>query len=177
MTSRDGWAQPVDVAPMPPAVDEHELPLDERLMISIETQIAAEADSLDAYRELVASTPDSMVAFVIAQILEDEQQHHDLQRRMLASLRRGLYRVPQPDTIPGRSAPVGADLEALIATTKQRIKEEQHHTRELRRLAREDNRTYGGLFAMLLETMAKDSEKHELMLRFLQKRLESDARL
>jgi len=31
---------------------------------------------------------------------------------------------------------------------------------------------YGGAFALLLETMARDSEKHELVMRFILRRLE-----
>ena len=45
----------------------------------------------------------------------------------------------------------------------------------LRHLARQEPKLYGGLYAVLLETMARDGEKHAYMLRYLLRRLEAQA--
>ncbi len=50
-----------------------------------------------------------------------------------------------------------------------RIKEEEG-ARHLRWLAAQHKRVYGGLFMLLLETVALDSEKHAHILRYLLRR-------
>lgn len=173
--SNDNWMSSMAVPPLTQP-DERTMPLDERLMILLETHMRAEDASLKAYQEMVDATGDSICSFVIKQILEDEEHHHRLQQQMIASLKRGLLGTPQPGVLPGRPVPAGVDLNALIETTKQRIKEEQTGIHELKVLAKQDKRVYSGLFSLLMETMAKDSEKHELMLKFLLKRLEAETR-
>jgi len=45
----------------------------------------------------------------------------------------------------------------------------------MRDLAKHASGLYGGVFSLLLETMARDSEKHERIMRFILQRL-SDSR-
>jgi hypothetical protein len=52
------------------------------------------------------------------------------------------------------------------------IRNEHEGARHLRHLARQERARYGGLYPVLLETIARDSEKHAAMLRFLLRRIE-----
>jgi hypothetical protein len=53
--------------------------------------------------------------------------------------------------------------------------EERQGASFLRKLAHDERDIHGGLFSLLLETMAMDSEKHEHVLRFIQRRLQQEA--
>lgn len=159
-----------------PTTPEHEIPLDERLLLLFEAHTAAEADTLATYRRLVEASGDSLTGFIVRLIIDDEERHHELLDRMIVSLRRAQLGTFWPQVMPTDTAPPWAELDELIATTRARIREERRGISELRRIARQDDRLYSGLFAVLLQTMIRDSEKHELLLRFLLKRLEDAAR-
>src|SRR5947209_727091 len=57
---------------------------------ALERQVAAEKDALDQYEFIAEPSGDPVVALVIRLILEDEERHHGLLRRMEASLRDAL---------------------------------------------------------------------------------------
>jgi len=52
------------------------------------------------------------------------------------------------------------------------MRNEHEGSRHLRHLARQEPSLYGGLYPLLLETIARDSEKHATILRFLLHRIE-----
>jgi hypothetical protein len=53
------------------------------------------------------------------------------------------------------------------------IRDEEEGARYLRHLARQEPGLYDGLFSVLLETVARDSQKHAFMLRYLLRRVEA----
>ena len=148
----------------------------ERLIDVFKDHASAESESLAQYRHLVAATNDPTVALLMRMVLEDEERHHDLLRRMAISLRNDLRWSRSVDDLPKAPVPAGAASAEMISTTKARILEEREGVRQLRRLARDEKHLYNGLFSLLLEVMAMDSEKHERILRFILRWLEAARR-
>jgi hypothetical protein len=60
----------------------------------------------------------------------------------------------------------------LAATLRDLIRNEHEGARHLRHIGRQEAAVSDGLYSMLLETIARDSEKHAAILRFLLARLE-----
>ena len=56
------------------------------------------------------------------------------------------------------------------------IRNEHEGSRHLRHLARQEPTLYGGLYPLLLETIARDSEKHATILRYLLHHIEERTR-
>ena len=145
----------------------------ERLLDTLEVHAAAEADSLDDYARLAEQARDPVVALLMRLVLEDETRHHHLLSRMAASVRDALNWTHSPAALPiAPLAPEPAAAE-LLAATRARIREEQEGIRHFRELARQQAHTADGLFSLLLETMAMDSQKHERILTFILRHLEA----
>lgn len=166
------WTAPM--APVPgmlgtPAADAS-APLD-RLLAAFETHIQAETDTLLAYRKLAETTPDPLVALLMQLVLEDEERHHQLVERMSARLRDSLEWTRSPNALPSPAeSGAPATAEALTAV-RGFLRHEQEGTRHLRQLAKQSSDLYDGVFELLLNVMAMDSEKHARILEFVQRRL------
>ena len=76
---------------------------------------------------------------------------------------------PLPADLPPRNAETVRNMEAIRLC----IRHERESHREQRRFARQVSNLHGGLFALLLKYMALDSKKHEEVLRFVLRRLQS----
>jgi rubrerythrin len=67
-------------------------------------------------------------------------------------------------------------LRAMVSRLQQGVEHEHEAAHHLRHIAHQEPRLLGGLDPLLLETMARDSEKHAAILRFLLTRFEEYAR-
>ncbi len=149
-----------------PAHDSERTALPERLLRALEAHAAAEAESMEAYERLADQSGDPLVALLMGLVLEDERRHHGLLERMAHNLdREAAASEPVPSD--------GARLGEAIGATRALIREEREGARYLRHLARQEPKLCDGTYALLLETMARDSEKHEHILRFILRRLEA----
>jgi hypothetical protein len=142
------------------------------LLDTVQHHASAEETSLAEYRELAERTSDPVVRLLVQLVLDDEARHHDLLARMAISLQDALSWTHSSDALPVVWAGDAPADPAFIATTQARIREEQEGARILHGLARKQVHVADGLFSLLLECMAMDSQKHERILRFIQKRLE-----
>lgn len=129
-----------------------------------------EEGSMDAYREL-KDIGDPVVAVLMDLVLEDEAKHHELLRRMALRLRDDIDMTRTPDALAASPAGHhgGPDVAAVIRTYAN---EEREGAKLMRRIAKEEHTLYGGVFSMLLDVMARDSEKHEAIMRFILSRLD-----
>jgi hypothetical protein len=101
-------------------------------------------------------------------ILEDEQHHHAALRRMASILEH-----ENPASTPLSSSP---QLSPDTADELARFAREEHDgAAQLRELALEAGTSAEGLVKLVLELMARDSEKHALILRFAVERLHENA--
>jgi rubrerythrin len=147
----------------------------EQLVDAIETHVVQEAASLAAYRQLADTASDAVVAMLMRLVLEDEERHHELMKRIVADLRDGLYWTQSVEALPDATIPRGVDSARALAAVHEFIREERDGVRQLQDLAHKSARINEGLDSLLLEMMAMDSQKHERILRFIERRLQAAA--
>ena len=168
------WEAVIDAvghSPVPP----HQAPLAERLEQVMRHHVEAEEESLEAYQRLGEESGDPVVRMLVQEVLVDEAHHHRLLERMEVQFEREL----DPAT-PGEGLALGPPAEgspavALAASARALADQERKGVRRLRKLARDHKTVYSGLFSLLLEGIAADSEKHERVLRFVARRLKEQA--
>jgi rubrerythrin len=155
-----------DPAPLPPDAPAAVA----RLYQTFRTHEMVESDTLTAYRRLAGATSDPVVRLVLGLVIADEERHHELMRRIGATLRDKLYWTTSPDTFP-------SDEPRAMATDEERtaiarfVEQEQAGAHQLYALARDGAWEDDGLCATLIEGMAADSATHERLLRYVLKRL------
>jgi rubrerythrin len=140
----------------------------EYLLRALESHISSEREALARYRQLAEATNDPVVELIMGIVLEDEERHHSLMRRIAARLKDDLDWSQSPEALPAAGPTADrSTYEALRAF----VASERAGIRELEDFAGRADGLYGGLPTELLEMMVFDSEKHEHLLRFLFRRL------
>jgi len=146
----------------------------EWLLQSVERHALAEQESLKQYEQLGSASGDPVIALVMQLILDDEERHHGLLKRIEASLHDAVNWTHSPDALPSAAASVPSRASDLGDTARALIEEERTGVRILRNLARREKDIDGGLHSLLIEMMAMDSEKHARLLEFVRDRLEAN---
>jgi hypothetical protein len=143
---------------------------DEHLLAQVETHIKAEAADLEVYRNL-ATSPDPVTAELMRMVAEDEERHHDLLKRLAVRLRDDLNWESTPGALPADN---GADprVRGNADSMREFARHEHQGVHHLEALAREARDLQRPLAALLLYSMALDSQKHELVLGYVADRLE-----
>jgi rubrerythrin len=146
----------------------------DRLVRALEAHASAEAHDLADCQDLAQRSDDPYVRLLFDMIIDDEQRHQALLQSMVGHLRDGPP--------PGDGLSVPADLSdatatplpgvELAAALRDLIRNEHEAARHLRHVGRQDAAVYEGLYAVLLDSIARDSEKHAALLRYLLTRLE-----
>jgi len=147
-----------------------------RLLDAVERHASLELEALGQYEHLAQASGDPVIALVMRLILEDEERHHGLLKRISSTLRDALNWTYSPDALPRVTTPATSTDEDLPALARALIDEEKTGAQALRGLAQRENGLGGGLDSLLLEMMAMDSEKHARLLQFVQRRLAARAR-
>lgn len=148
----------------------------EWLLEAVERHAIAEQEALAQYAFVAQSSDDPVVALVMRLILEDEERHHGLLRRIQATLTDALNWTRSPSALPVATVPQQPLIGDLVAITRGLVDEEHSGARIMRDLARSEKGIDSGLASVLLEMMAMDSEKHARLLQFVQQRLEHRTR-
>ncbi len=144
----------------------------ERLLRALEAHSAAETVSFETYRLLADSSPDPVVALLVRVVLQDEDHHQHLLGEMTLALRRSLDPTQDDGLSPRNVTPARTYPAEAINAARSLIRDEREAARYLRHLARQEPRLYSGVYPLLLESMARDCEKHGHVLRFILRRLE-----
>jgi hypothetical protein len=171
IATHNPWLHPLAAAE-PPA-------LSERLIRALEAHAAAEAHDVVNCQQLAQRADDPVLALLVDLIVEDEQRHHVLLRSMIRRLQEEAEFYPNP--VPSPTAlPVPSDSARLAETfnaemaarVRALIRDEHEGARHVRHLARQEPTLYDGLYPLLLETIARDSEKHATILRYVLRHIE-----
>jgi rubrerythrin len=138
----------------------------ERLIRALEAHASAEARDLDDCEAVAQRSHDPVTRLLIDMIVEDERRHHTLLQSMVRRLQEEVDFVPSPTALP---IPTQADAAEpdLASAVRALIRDEHEGARHLRHIARQEPHVYDGLYALLLETIARDSEKHATILQFI----------
>jgi hypothetical protein len=147
----------------------------ERLLETLNAHIDAQQASLLDHRRFVDSISDPVVRFLAQRVAESKNGHRNLLRQIAASLRDALYWTHSPDALPRPERVTGGEARQGHATLRELVRTERELGRTTYELARAYARIDGGLDALLLETMAMDSVKHERVLQFAARRLQRRA--
>ena len=148
----------------------------EWLLEAVERHASAEQDALAEYEFVAEASADPVIALVMRLILDDEERHHGLLRRIEATLRDALNWTHSPSALPEPALPQQPVARDLVALTRALVEEERTGARMMRDLAQREKGIDAELHSLLLEMMAMDSEKHARLLQFVQQRLEQRAR-
>ena len=149
--------------------------LSERLIRALEAHASAEAHDQATCEELAERSPDPAFKLLLGLILEDEQQHHSLLQSMVRRLQEEVEFVASPTALPLMDPAPLADDE-LAQSLRALIRDAHEGARHLRHIARQEPHLYDGLYPVLLETIARDSEKHAAILRYLLSRSQEHTR-
>jgi len=141
------------------------------LLHAVEAHVEAEAGSINAYQDLLARSTDSMVSMVLRLVLNDEEHHHTALRQIAAMVRA----TPTEARLPAE-APAQPFSEADVGVLERAIDDEVTGAQRLRQVAVAHPDAFEGLVPLLLELMAKDSEKHADLLRFALRRVREHMR-
>ena len=131
--------------------------------------VAAEQEALDAYVRLVDGRPGDIVSYLVGLILEDEKRHHEVFLTMRNTLESSIHwreiepRLPSPHVNP-------AGIDGILAVTDQLLEIEREDAAELKALRRSWKRHKGErqLWTLLVKTAEMDTQKHIMILRYLQ---------
>jgi rubrerythrin len=143
----------------------------EWLLDAVERHARAEQDALAQYEYLGSASDDPVIALVMQLILEDEERHHGLLKRIESTLRDALNWTRSQDALPTPAPPMQSVTTDLVETAHGLIQEERTGARYLRDLAHREKDVSWGLPSLLIEMMAMDSEKHARLLQFVDDRL------
>jgi hypothetical protein len=123
----------------------------------------------------MARSGDPVVKLLVGLILEDEQRHHSLLRSMVRRLQEEVEFVASASALPVPDDSVPEDEADVVPALRGLIRDEHEAAHHLRHIAHQEPRLFGGLYPLLLETMARDSDKHAAILRYLLTRFEEHA--
>ena len=101
-------------------------------------------------------------------LLEDEEHHHRVLSGIGMNLRGLGSGAHEQRMLPRAGTPTGS-----IDMLRRFARQEREGADELRRLAGEAPELFDGLFALLLNLIAMDGAKHELILRFVVQELQA----
>ena len=146
----------------------YEPPLSERIIRALEAHAAAEAHDVGECERLAESVGSTSVTVLLGLIVDDACRHQILLRQLIER----LAEEPNPTQPNGVLSPgIEPDPDAA-AIVRSLVRDEQEGARYLRHLARQYPHLDDGLYAILLETIARDSEKHVPVLKYLLRRFE-----
>jgi hypothetical protein len=154
-------------------------PTSERLIRALEAHTAASAADVVTYRDVAQRLHDPAAEMLIGMIVDDEQRHDALLRSMVRRLEAEVDFVAPVNALPVPNETALLDLGAdgeIAASVRGLLRNEHEAARHVRHLARQEPLLYGGLYRLLLETIARDSEKHAAILRYLLQLIEEHSR-
>jgi rubrerythrin len=146
----------------------------EMLLHQFESHEREEKDFVDGYREIVNEHPNPMIRFLLGMIIADEERHHGVVHTIAASLKSDLEWSDSPETLHTLGDIEPEEKRQLLELTAAFIVAEKQGIKEYKRLARSSRGYYQGSFALLVKTIIHDSEKHLMILEFIDKVLKEN---
>jgi len=165
VTSSDPWLD------LQPFITETQGTASERLIRALAAQVSAEAQDLADCEDLVKRSDEPYVRLLLGLIVEDQQRHRALLESMVQRLQGAAEVFSAPIVQPVEGSEPLTEVE-LAAALRVLIRNDHEAARHLRHISRQEASIFGGLYSMLLEAVARDSEKHAAILRYLLTRLE-----
>jgi hypothetical protein len=143
----------------------------------LSTHAQREGEILERYVEASRTTGSRALAYIVDMLAADERRHHALFTDLASALRTSAELSPEEPAVPRLDFRT-SDLGDVLALTRELIKGEEDDLHELKGLRKElgdlEDTT---LWALLVDTMRLDTEKHLTMLRFVEQHAKRAAKL
>lgn len=143
----------------------------EALLNQLESHERQEQTFIDGYRSIVDRHPNPLVRFLLGLIIADEEKHHQVVHAMAASLRADLTWADAEGALASMGEIAADEKAELLRLTAEFIAEEKKGIKEYKALIKSSKGYYEGSFTLLLRTIVHDSEKHLMILEFLDRKL------
>lgn len=143
----------------------------ERLMARFAAHERQELDFLRGYQDFVDRHGNPLVRFLLQLIMADEEKHHAMVHAMAASLNEGLTGRKRTDRVPQLGEITAEEKAGLLALTADFIHTEKTGIREYKDLIKASKGYYEGVLVLLLQTIIHDSQKHLMILEFIDRTL------
>lgn len=143
----------------------------ERLLDQFSAHEVHEQKFVEQYREIVDQIESPLVRFLLRLILSDEEKHHDLVRTISAGLRKDLEWLKGGADLPKLGKISQETKEDLLKLTADFIDAEKQTIADYQALLKRSEGYRKGLLALLIRTILHDSEKHLLILEYIEGRL------
>ena len=142
----------------------------QRLMNEFQSHAKHEEQWLTSYQAIGKAASDPLIRFLFGLIVDDEQRHHELTRRMITKLKDELAWTRAEGLAP-RVYEIGKKRQQLHSAVARFLDTEREAIKEYERLKKESQGLYRDVFALLYTTMIHDSHKHIGVLEFLRLKL------
>ncbi len=150
-----------------------EEPFSEQLQRVVYRHIAAEESSIERYQKLLDDSKDPVARMLLTELITDEKHHHGMLQRMEAQLEAELGEKSSGPFSGSVGELEPAERKAAISELKDLGNDESSGVKHLRDLAKQARSAGSDLLGLLLDALATDSEKHQRLLKFIEKRLSS----
>ncbi len=142
-------------------------PWERDLYAHLTSHVEAERVLLKEYSGAAETSPSKALRYLVNLLIEDEIRHHRMFTELAESLRTEASLGSDPP-VPYVDFDLATD--SVIDLTDQLLRKEQEDLQELKRLKRELNDVKDtSLWAILVDLMERDTQKHIAILRFARK--------
>lgn len=143
----------------------------EQLMQCFAAHEREERGFLEGYRDLADQHDNPLVRFLLQMIMSDEEKHHEVVHKISMTLDADLFGRRAGRRLP-KIGPISDDeKESLLRLTAEFIRTEKEGIKEYEALLKSSTGYYGGLLVLLIKTIIHDSEKHLMILQFIDEKL------
>lgn len=150
---------------------EKELFTFEKMMNCFTAHEQNEQRFLEGYRDIVERHENPLVRFLLEMIMSDEEKHHAVVHTITSTLNADLTGLSAGETLPKLDGISDEEKETLLKLTAEFIEIEKGGITEYKALLKPSGDYYGGLLVLLIQTIIHDSEKHLMILRFIDQKL------
>ncbi len=150
---------------------EEELFTFEKMMKSFAAHERNERRFVEEYSDFANQHENPLIRFLLQMIMADEEKHHAVVHTITASLGSDLSWQPTHEGLPKLGQISAEEKEALLKLTADFIQTEKDGIEEYKALLKPSANCYGGLLVLLIQTIIHDSEKHLMILRFIDEKL------
>ena len=143
----------------------------EQLMDSFSAQERDERKFLEGYRDITERHENPLVKFLLHLIMADEEMHHSVVSSITSTLNADIVGLRDGEKLPKLGQVSKDEKDELLKLTAEFIQVEKEGIKEYRALLKPSANYYGGLLVLLIRTIIHDSEKHLMILQFIDKKL------
>ena len=148
-----------------------ELSAVERLMNQFVAHEREEQEFLNGYRDIVENHQNPFVKFLLRMIIADEEKHHALVSSITTRFASDMSGHRSSAGLPNMSRVSEEEKEQLLKLTTDFLKAERDTIKEYKALLKPSSAYFDGLVVLLIKTIIHDSEKHVMILEFIEKSL------